>query len=98
MSNDLFFIVLRITFFTNMERPEIAGEGCKILAYAWHLVPLNRGLYRATPAVTQVLGFSCPWRTVPISRPLHHGMPRTYMYSNPDPHGSRVIRLLRECC
>jgi hypothetical protein len=55
----------------------------------------GKDLYRATHTVTRGLGISGLVRTAPIQSPFttHTGMWRTY--SNPGPHGSSFIRLLR---
>ena len=54
-------------------------------------------LYRATPAVTQDLGFSgLIRRTAPFKSPLttHEGMWR--IYSNPDPHGVKFVKRVKK--
>jgi hypothetical protein len=74
--SDWLFTVLRhaLEFFTYVETSTLPVKGCKILAYAQCSGPLSRGdLYRATPTVTQGLGFpGLIQRTASFSHLLRH--------------------------
>jgi hypothetical protein len=96
---DWLFTVLRSAqeYFTYMETSPMPVKGCKIWAYARRSGPLSREgfLLCHTCCGTGPRFFRSHPKDRPIQSPLttHKGMWR--IYSNPDPHGPPISRLLR---
>ena len=84
-------------YLTYMETSQLPVKGCKMLAYARRSEPLSRegSLSCRTCCDTGPRFFRSHPKDRPIQSPLtsHQGMWR--IYSNPDPHGSPIRRLLR---